>query len=196
MIINTTVELIYKGDYVSIIQSYYVQPGEAAFALNISQTGTGYQILIITKPTDISGQNVSFTGTSQSFTVSSANPANPQTGWDQFQKIITGVDAQILYLIVTILTVLYYGYKYIRRREIELEKEENQAGLMLEADVLHDGLIYKIENKPMPPELAAIFDAIPASRRNKIFGMITSRRKIKFPVPKFLQKKNMSGGKK
>ena len=193
---NSTVELLYHGDFAGTLKLYYIQPGESAFCLNISQTGTGYQIVVITKPTDISGQNVSFTGTSQSFTVSSANPANPQTGWDQFQKIITGLDAQILYLVVTILTVLYYGYKYIRRREIELEKEENQAGLMLEADVLHDGLIYKIENKPMPPDLAQIFDAIPASRRNKIFGMITSRRKIKFPVPKFLQKKNMSGGKK
>jgi hypothetical protein len=193
---NSTVELLYHGDFAGTLKLYYIQPGESAFSLNISQTGTGYQIVVITKPTDISGQNVSFTGTSQSFTVSSANPANPQTGWDQFQKIITGLDAQIFYLVVSILTVLYYGYKYIRRREIELEKEENQAGLMLEADVLHDGLIYKIENKPMPPELAAIFDAIPASRRNKIFGMITSRRKIKFPVPKFLQKKNMSGGKK
>ena len=94
--------------------------------------------------------------------------------------------------------MLYYGYKYIRRREIELDKEENQVGLMLEADVMHDALTYKIQNKPMPPDLAQIFDAIPASRRNKIFGMITSRRKIKFPVPKFLQRKDnhAGGGKK
>ena len=116
---------------------------------------------------------MSFTGTSQSFTVSSANPANPVTGWDQLQKIITGEDAQIFYLVVSILTVLYYGYKYIRRREIELDKEENQVGLMIEAQTLFDGFNYIAQNKPMPPDLASIYNAIPASRRNKIFAMIT-----------------------
>ena len=90
LIANSTVEILYRGNFAGTSSLYYIQPGEAAFALNISQTGTGYQILVITKPTDISGQNVSYTGTSQSFTVSSANPANPQTGWDQFQKIIGG----------------------------------------------------------------------------------------------------------
>ena len=93
--------------------------------------------------------------------------------------------------------MLYYGYKYIRRREIELDKEENQVGLMIEAQTLFKGFDYIVQNKPMPPDLASIFNAIPASRRNKIFNMITSRRKARFPVPKFLQKKkNVSGGKK
>ena len=107
------------------------------------------------------------------------------------------MDAQILYLVVTILTVLYYAYKYIRRREIELDKEENDVGLAMEAQTLFQVQLLNAEHKPVPPELQAIFDAIPASRRNKIYSMITSRRKAKLPVPKFLQKKgNINGGKK
>ena len=60
---NTSLELLYKGKFDGLLTAYYIQPGEGAFSLNLTTTGTGYSVLAITTPTNISGQKVSFSGT-------------------------------------------------------------------------------------------------------------------------------------
>ena len=186
---NTSLELLYKGKFDGLLTAYYIQPGEGAFSLNLTTTGTGYSVLAITTPTNISGQKVSFTGTSQSFSVVSYNPTQQVSLTSQLVKALTGTDAEIFYLIVTVATVLYEIIKFLRRRDEDIETEENEAGLFMEAMTMFQVLLLNAERKAVPPELQEIYNKIPASRRNRIYSLITSRRKAILPKPKFLMKK-------
>ncbi|MCL5790395.1 MAG: hypothetical protein M1375_00265, partial [Candidatus Thermoplasmatota archaeon] len=186
---NTSLELLYKGKFDGLLTAYYIQPGEGAFSLNLTTTGTGYSVLAITTPTNISGQKVSFTGTSQSFSVVSYNPTQQVSLTSQLVKALTGTDAEIFYLIVTVATVLYEIIKFLRRRDEDIETEENEAGLFMEAMTMFQVLLLNAERKAVPPELQEIYNKIPASRRNRLYSLITSRRKAILPKPKFLMKK-------
>ena len=186
---NTTLELLFNGKFDGLIAMYYIQPGEAAFSLNITATGTGYAVLAITTPTGISGQKVSFTGSSSSFSVVSYNPTKQVSLTSQLEKALTGLDAEIFYLIVTVVTVLYEVIKYLRRGDEEEDTEDNEAGLFMEAMTMFQVLLLNAEKKPVPPELNDIYTKIPAKRRNKIYGLITSRRRAILPKPKFLMRK-------
>ncbi|MBX8634782.1 MAG: hypothetical protein KHF84_09820, partial [Thermoplasmata archaeon] len=186
---NTTLELLANGKFDGLIAMYYIQPGEAAFSLNITATGTGYAVLAITTPTGISGQKVSFTGSSSSFSVVSYNPTKQVSLTSQLEKALTGLDAEIFYLIVTVVTVLYEVIKYLRRGDEEEDTEDNEAGLFMEAMTMFQVILLNAEKKPVPPELNDIYTKIPAKRRNKIYGLITSRRRAILPKPKFLMRK-------
>jgi hypothetical protein len=186
---NTSLELLYKGKFDGLLTAYYIQPGEVAFVLNLSSTGTGFSVLAITTPTNISGQRVSFTGTSQSFNVVAYNPTQQVSLTSQLVQALTGIDAEIFYLIVTVATVLYEIIKFLRRRDEDIETEENEAGLYMEAMTMFQVLLLNAEKKAVPPELQEIYDKIPAKRRNRIYSLITSRRRAILPRPKFLMKK-------
>jgi hypothetical protein len=192
---NTSLELLYKGKFDGLLTAYYIQPGEVAFVLNLSSTGTGFSVLAITTPTNISGQRVSFTGTSQSFNVVAYNPTQQVSLTSQLVQALTGIDAEIFYLIVTVATVLYEIIKFLRRRDEDIETEENEAGLYMEAMTMFQVLLLNAEKKAVPPELQEIYDKIPAKRRNRIYSLITSRRRAILPRPKFLMKKPKTGAK-
>ena len=186
---NTTLELLYDGKFDGLITAYYIQPGEIVFSLNLTSTGTGYTVLAITSPTNISGQKVSFTGLSSSFNVVSYNPTQQVSLTSQLEKALTGLDAEIFYLIVTIVTVLYEIIKFLRRKKADEDSEDNEAGLFMEAMTMFQVLLLNAQNKPVPPELNDIYVKIPASRRNHIFALITSRRRAILPRPKLLSRK-------
>ena len=102
---------------------------------------------------------------------------------------LTGLDAEIFYLIVTIVTVLYEIIKFLRRKKADEDSEDNEAGLFMEAMTMFQVLLLNAQNKPVPPELNDIYVKIPASRRNHIFALITSRRRAILPRPKLLSRK-------
>jgi hypothetical protein len=187
---NTSLELLYKGRFDGLISIYYIQPGEGAFSLNISSTGTGYSVLAVTTPTNISAQKVSFTGSSSSFNVVSYNPTQQVSLTSQLEKALTGVDAEIFYLIVSVATVIYEIIKFARRKDEEEDTEDNEAGLYMEAMTMFEVLLLNAQKKPVPPELNEIYSSIPAKRRNRIYGLIISRRRAVLPKPKFLTKKS------
>ena len=59
----------------------------------------------------------------------------------------------------------------------------------MEAMTMFEVLLLNAQKKPVPPELDDIYTKIPARRRNKIYSLITSRRRAILPRPKFLMKK-------
>jgi hypothetical protein len=189
MMKNTSLDLLYKGKFDGLVTLYYIQPGEAAFALNVTTTGTGYSLIALTTPTNISGRAVSFTGKSSAFNVVSYNPTKQVSLTAQIEKALTGIDAEIFYLIVSVVTVLYAVIKFARRHEEEEDTEDNTAGLYMEAMTMFEVLLLNAQKKPVPPELDDIYTKIPARRRNKIYSLITSRRRAILPKPKFLTKK-------
>ena len=105
----------------------------------------------------VSGKKVSFTGLSSSFNVVSYNPTQQVSLTAQLEKALTGIDAEIFYLIVTIVTVLYEIIKFLRRKKADEDSEDNEAGLFMEAMTMFQVLLLNAQNKPVPPELNDIY---------------------------------------
>ena len=185
---NTSVYIMDGSSQYSRVSSVYQSPGTLYVILNISSPGS-YYILVDVHNTTVSSANVSAVARSQAFVASTSNPANPTTGWDQFRNIVTGLYAQILYLVLAIGTAIFYVYRALRRKQLKLDDEENTSGLFMEAMTMFAIPIFNLFKKPVPPELQQIYDAIPARRRNKIYAMITSRRRALMPKPLMIGRK-------
>ena len=109
--------------------------------MNVTTTGTGYSLIALTTPTNISGRAVSFTGKSSAFNVVSYNPTKQVSLTAQIEKALTGIDAEIFYLIVSVATVIYEIIKFARRKEEDEDTEDNEAGLYMEAMTMFEVLL-------------------------------------------------------
>lgn len=189
LIANTSIELLYHGNFAGLLTLYYIQPGEAGFKLNISTTGTGYQILSITKATKISGQSVQFTGTSSDFTISSQNPANPPNTIARLQAFATSLPMEILYALTGIFTAAYEIIKFFRRHDEERDADENTAGLVVEGIALYE--------KMTPNEKALLLQKISPKVKNKLMERLTAGALKKFtPAGTTTKKANLKEEKK
>jgi hypothetical protein len=193
LIANTTVELLDKGVFYAVLLPYYVQPGVAAFSFNISATGTGYSILVITHSTNVTGQNISFSGTSGSFSVSTQSPSNPPNPITQrsIVALLTSPPALIFEFIATVLGLIAYI-----KPKIEEKRENEKADLNQAALVVEGGLALKVmAGKTLTPEEQSWWNAIPGETRKKLMreGTAGSRSlfpgiRSKFPPQKVKQK--------
>jgi hypothetical protein len=191
LIANTTLELLYHGKYVAIILPYYEQPGEASFNVNESATGTGYSILSITHLTDISGKNVSFTGESGSFTVSTENPANPPTPItnQSITAFFTSPAALAIEFIITLLGFLSWLRPRLRKKHQAEESDLNQATLVVEGNIASKILA----RQPLTEMEQLWWDAIPKDVRKKLMREGTAGQRSLFP---HLRPRSQPGGKK
>jgi hypothetical protein len=191
LIANTTLELLYHGKYVAIILPYYEQPGEASFTVNESVTGTGYSILSITHPTDISGRNVSFTGESRSFIVSTVNPANPPTPItsQSITAFLTSPAALAIEFIITLLGFLSLLRPKIRKKHQAEESDLNQATLVVEGNIATKILA----RQPLTEMEQFWWDAIPKDVRKKLMREGTAGQRSLFP---HVRSRSQSGGNK
>jgi hypothetical protein len=193
LLANTTLELLYNGKYVQVILPLYAQPGEAVFQINESKVGTGYTVLAYTQSTTISGQNVSFTGSSQAFTVSSQNPASPPTPVtaQSIESFLTSPAALLVEFLATIAGIIAWIKPKIRAKHEKEEQDLNQAALGVEA-----GIALKIlGGQPLTPLEQSWWAAIPEKTRKDLMREGTAGQRVRFPTSSLRQNK-ANGAKK
>ncbi|MBX8640855.1 MAG: hypothetical protein KIS29_11015, partial [Thermoplasmata archaeon] len=189
LIANTSVELLYHGSFAAVILPYYDGAGVAAFSVNISSVGTGYSILVITHSTNISGQAVRFTGTSQEFTVSTQSPSNPPQPITSLsiEKFLTSPAAIALEFIATIIGLLAW---LVPKADAKKEKEKedlNQAEIVVEG-----GIALKILGGiPLSTPEQAWWNAIPEDTRKGLMREGTAGKRTLFPKPKIKAEKKV-----
>ena len=185
LIANSSVELLYHGSFSAVLLPYYDQPGVAAFSINVSSPGTGYSILVITHTTNITGQSVRFTGTSQEFSVSTQSPSNPPQPITSgsIEKFLTSPAAIAVEFIATVIGLLAYLLPKVDAKK-EMEKADlNQAELVVEG-----GIALKIlAGEPLTVPEQAWWNAIPEDTRKQLMREGTAGKRVIFPHP--VQKK-------
>ena len=175
---NATADIYFQGNFYSLASIYFIQAGKAGIAINLSELGNAFTLVVTIKSMVLAGRNVSGSAMLP-FSVLPYNPANPPTTQDGLIAFLTSEPMLIFYFVATLLGVLAFAWPHI---PWVARREEKKASLDAAGNTVEGIIALKVsDGLPLSPTEQLMWNAIPQDLKNDLISRLTSGRIRKYP---------------